>query len=191
MLGPAPFDIPRTLTVTLGARCNQRPPTLPFWPQVVPALLFYFSDIVPDFLSHLSQLMSSPHLPTHLLPLPLSLTSLLCQVIWLMTKIFCVPHHLLWLCNEGSGDGRTDRTTQGHRGRGLARLQEGNWHKERISLKFSQEPLLPENVSSPLTGTLILVTPTELHSDLKHISTFYGGYGIRLQGTVEDDSFNC
>ena len=81
------------------------------------------------------------HLPSHLLPLLLSLTHLLCQVVPLMTLILHVPH-LLCLCHKGSGDGRTDRTTQGHKGSGLARLQEGNWHKEGISLEFGQEPLL-------------------------------------------------
>ena len=74
-----------------------------------------------------------PHLLTHLLPLLFSLTSLLCQAVPLMTKILHVLQHLLCLCHEGSGNGRTDRTTQSHSRRGMARLQEGNWHKERIS----------------------------------------------------------
>ena len=70
--------------------------------------------------------------------------------------------------------------TQGYRGRGLTRLQEGNWHKERISLEFGLEPLLPGPVQSLLTGTLALATSIEPHGDFKHISTFYGGFGIRL-----------
>ena len=118
------------------------------------------------------------HLLAHLLPLLFSLTSLLCQAVPLMTMIFHVFQHLLCLCHEGSGNDRAYRTTQGHRGRGLVRLQEGNWHKERISLKLCQKPLLPEPVPPPLTGTFVLVTPIELHGDLKHIITFYGGCGI-------------
>ena len=39
---------------------NQRPQILPFWPQVVPALLFCFSGLVPAFPTHFSQLTSSP-----------------------------------------------------------------------------------------------------------------------------------
>ena len=61
---------------------------------------------------------------------------------------------------------------------GFVRLKEGNWHQERISPEFGQEPLLPELVPPALTGALVLVTSIEPHSDLKHISTFYGGYTI-------------
>ena len=158
---------------------NQRPPTFLFWPQAVPAHLSL------ELLLQTLQLSSHnwpqvPHLLTHLLPLLFSLTSLQCQVVSLMTKIFHVLQHLLCLCHEGSVDCRTDRTTQSHRRRGMARLQEGNWHKERICLKLCQKPFLPEPVPSPLTGTLVLVIPIELHGDFKHIITFYGGYDIRF-----------
>ena len=47
-------------TGTLGARLKPEAPTCPFWPQVVPALLFCFSDLVPAFPTHFSQLTSSP-----------------------------------------------------------------------------------------------------------------------------------
>ena len=43
----------------------------------------------------------------------------------------------------------------------MVRLQEGNWHKERISLEFGQELLLPELVLPPLTGALVIVTPPQ------------------------------
>ena len=155
---------------------NQRPPTFLFWPQAVPAHLSYFWPLAQTLQLSSHNWPQVPHLLTHLLPLLFSLTSLLCQVVPLMMKIFHVLQHLLCLCHEGSGDGRTDRTSQSHRRRGMARLQEGNWHKERISLKLCQKPFLPEPVPSPLTGTLVLVTPIELHGDFKHIITFYGGY---------------
>ena len=141
---------------------NQRPPTFIFGPQAVPALLFYFSGHVPSFLFCFSQLTSNPapahtSSPTPSLPyqppVPGSPTD---------DTDLHVLHHLLCLCPEGSGNGRTDRTTQGHTRRGLGRLQEGNWHKERISLELAKEPLLPEPVLSPLTGILVLVTPIEM-----------------------------
>ena len=64
------------------------------------------------------------------------------------------------------------------RGRRLARLKKGNWHQDRILPELSQKLLLPEPVPPPLAGDLVLVTPIEPHHDLKHISTFYGGYGL-------------
>ena len=189
--GPAeaPFDIPRTLTDTLGARLKPEASNTSFLAsscasssfltfQVLFQLFYFTSHNLPQVL----------HLPTHLLPLLLSITSLLCQAVPLVTQILHVPHHLICLCHEGSGDGRRERTAQGHRGKGLARLQEGNWHKERIYLELGQEPLLPEPVQSPLTGTFVLVTPKEPQGDFKHISTFYGGYGIRQQDAIEDES---
>ena len=62
--------------------------------------------------------------------------------------------------------------------RGLARLQEGNWHQNRILPELYQELLLPEPVPPALAWALVLITLTELHCDLKHISTFYGGNSI-------------
>ena len=74
-------------------------------------------------------------------------------------------------------------------GRGLARLQEGDWYQNRISPKLGQEFLLPELVPSPLAGAFVLETPIEFHCDSKHISTFYGGYFIGLKCMVEDNPF--
>ena len=82
------------------------------------------------------------------------------------------------MCDEGSGDGSVDRYTQGNRERSLARLQEGDWHQDRISPKLGQELLLSELVPPPLAGDLVLETTIEPHCDPKHIGTFYGGYGI-------------
>ena len=64
---------------------------------------------------------------------------------------------------------------------------EGEWPGSRKGictrrgslLEFGQELLLPEPVPSPLTGTLVLVTPIELCGDFKHISPFYGGHGYK------------
>ena len=79
-------------------------------------------------------------------------------------------HQLLCLCGEDSGDGSMDWSTQGDRGRGLARVQEGDWYQERIPLELGQKLLPP-----PLAGALVLETPIEPHFDFKHISAFYGG----------------
>ena len=58
----------------------------------------------------------------------------------------------------------------------MARLQEGDWHQDRITPKLGHELLLPELVSPPLAGAFVLETPIEPHFDCKHISAFYGGY---------------
>ena len=86
--------------------------------------------------------------------------------------------YMLHMYDEGSGDGSVDWCTQGNRGRGLARIHKGDWLQDRISPKLGQELLLPELVPPPLAGALVLVTPIEPHSDLKHISALYGGYSI-------------
>ena len=76
---------------------------------------------------------------------------------------------------EGSGDGLTDWSIQGDRGRELARLQEGDRHQEKIPFEFGQELLLPEPAPHPFVGAIVLVTPIESHCDFKHICAFYGG----------------
>ena len=62
---------------------------------------------------------------------------------------------------------------QGDRGRRLVRLQEGDWHQERIPLELGQKLLPPEPVP-PLAWALVLETTIEFHCNFKHISTFYG-----------------
>ena len=59
--------------------------------------------------------------------------------------------------------------------RGLARLQEGHWHQDRIIPELGQKPFLPEPVPPPLAGVLVLIIPIELHYDFELIGTFYGG----------------
>ena len=63
-------------------------------------------------------------------------------------------------------------------GEGIGQAQGKVLAPEQILPELCQEPLLPEHVPPPLAGTLILITPIELHCDLKHISTFYGSNGI-------------
>ena len=105
------------------------------------------------------------HLITHPVPLFLSFVSLLCQAIPLMMQILHLLYHLLCLHDESSGDGSTDMSIKGDRGRGLVRLKKENWHQERISPElFISEPIPP-----PFTWALVLVTPIEFHSDIKHI----------------------
>ena len=108
----------------------------------------------------------------------LSLLCLLGQPVSPLTKTPYLLFNLMDLFEQGGLHGSQDRSTQGDRVRGLARLKERYWHQNRILPELCQEPLLPEHVPPPLAETLILITPIELHCDLKHISTFYGSNGI-------------
>ena len=162
---------------------GQKLPSLFSWPQAVPAPLFTIQILfqLPYFLLHIILLDLQVQYPiTHSVPLLFSILCLLGQVDMLPTHLLDFSLQLLHLCGEGSDDGLWNRSTQGGRGRGLTRLQEGDWHQNRISLKFGQEFLLPEFVPPPLAGALVLETPIELHCDSKHISAFYGGYFIGL-----------
>ena len=56
-----------------------------------------------------------------------SILCLLGQADVLLMKPLDLTHHLLHLCSEGSGNAFKNWSTQDSRGRGLARLQEGDW----------------------------------------------------------------
>ena len=162
---------------------DQKLPTLFSWPQAVPAPLFTIQILfqLPYFFLHIILLVLQVQYPiTHSVPLLFSILCLLDQVDKLLMQLLGFGHQLLHLCREGSDDGFWDRSTKDGRGRGLPRLQEGDWHQNRSSPKLGQEFLFPELVLPPLAGALVLETPIEFHCDSKHISAFYGGYFIGL-----------
>ena len=114
----------------------------------------------------------------NLFPLLLSLLCLLSQLVSSLKKTPYLVFNLMDLFEQGGLQGSQDWSTQGDGVRGLARFKERYQHQNRILPELCQEPLLPEHVPPPLAGTLILITPIELHCDLKHISNFYGSNGI-------------
>ena len=116
----------------------------------------------------------------HPFPFLFSILCLLGQADMLLMQPLDFSHHLLKLCSKGSGHAFKNWSTQDSRGRGLARLQEGDWYQYRNSPKLGQEFLLPELFAPPLAGVFILETPIEHHCDPKNISTFCGGYFIGL-----------
>ena len=116
-----------------------------------------------------------PNPVSNLFPLLLSLLYLLDQLVSPLMKPPYLLFNLMDLFEQGGLHGSHDWSTQGDRVRGLARLKKRHWHQNRILPELGQEPLLPEPVPPPLAGTLIIITPIELHCDLKHISTFYEG----------------
>ena len=117
----APMDIPGALADTSGAK-----------PEASNISFLASSCASSSFLlwSSCSRLSNSPlttdlrsHTCWHIFSHSFSALPASCaRRSLLMTKIFHVLQHLLCLCHEGSGDGRTDRTTQSHRRRGLAKL---------------------------------------------------------------------
>ena len=170
--------------VWLLAPLDQKLPTLFSWSQAVPVPLFYHSDLVPTsifpFAHHTFWSFRSNTQLTHSVPLLFSILCLLGPVDKLLMHLLGFSHQLLHLCGEGSDDDFWNRSTKDGRGRGLTRLQEGDWHQSRSSPKLGQEFLLSELVPPPLAGALVFETPIELHCDSKQISTFFGGYFIGL-----------
>ena len=108
-----------------------------------------------------------------------------------MAQILHLLYHLLCWHNEGSDNGNTDRSMQDARGRGMVWIQEGNWHKQRISLKCGQELLIPEVVLPPLTGALVLVTPIEFQSDFKHIYLRVFLYDFKVWLRMSTNKVKC
>ena len=151
-----PWENPETLDVTIE----------PFRPEASNSF-FLASSCASSFLPfrscsnfHISFCPSyfwSFRFNTQLHILSLCFFSILCllgQVDRLLMQLLDFSHQLLHLCGEGSDDGLWNWSTQGGRGRGLTRLQEGDWHQNRISPKLGQEFLLPELVPPPLAGPL-------------------------------------
>ena len=159
---------------------NQRPPTLFSGLKLCQLIFLTFELLLQALQTHLSQLTSGPapactSSPTpfqpYQPPVPGGPTD--------DKDLSCLPTSPLpvsW--RQWQWQNRQDHPRP--QGKGIGQALGRNWHKERISLKLCQKPLLPEAVPPPLTGTFVLVTPIELHGDLKHIITFYGGYGIGL-----------
>ena len=158
---------------------DQKLPTLFSWPHAVPAPLFYHSDLVPTSIFPFAHHTSGPSGPIpnytfcpfafqHPLPPgPSRYASYAASSFQPPTPPPLWRRQWWW---------PLEMVHPGWQGRGLTRLQEGDWHQNRISPKLDQEFLLPELVHPPLAGALVLKTPIEFHSDSKHTSTFYGGY---------------